>query len=146
MAWPSSSPGAACAIVSIVVPCLAADCRRIETVSVRWHSCRRDRGSRTGLVFSGGVRLRGEPGGEVSVAHYPDSNGHERMVLAAQFGTLAVEHPLGCRLEPSLINTAGDSIDPDAKRWYVERVNHVGTGDNDVHNLVHRHDHLTIDR
>lgn len=53
--------------------------------------------------------------GEVAVAYDPHRNGHERVVLAAEFGTLTVEHPYARRLEPSLIDAARNCIDLDVE-------------------------------
>ena len=53
--------------------------------------------------------------------------------------------PFAGRLEPGLVEAAGNGVDLDAERRHGEGMDHVGAGDQHVHDLVHRHDHFVVD-
>src|SRR6478752_9642262 len=56
------------------------------------------------------------PGGKSLLAHHADRDRHESVVLAAQFRALAVIDALAVRLEPGLVEAAGNGVDLDAER------------------------------
>src|SRR5436309_1601340 len=53
------------------------------------------------------------PGGKSLLAHHTDRDRHESMVLAAKFRALAVIDALARRLEPALVEAAGNGVDLD---------------------------------
>ena len=68
------------------------------------------------------------------------------MAVAAQFGALSVIDALDVGLEPGLVEAARDRVDLDAEGRHGEGMQHVGGGHLDLHDLVHRNDHLVVDR
>src|SRR5579862_411653 len=125
MACPLSSwPCSACAIVSITSSFVsrrpAKSLRNAVLRSSLYPVIRRDHARRrAGLAGELLLRLR-RPGGEIGIVHHPDRDRHERMVLAAQLGALAVEYSGRGRLEPRVIDAARHGIDLDAERRHRE--------------------------
>ena len=143
------------------VPVVVAVCRvchRIHCQSLLWRvlvigleivsapARRPPRCVRRSVLVAGRVFLlrRLDPFGEVAVVHDAHRNRHECVVLAAKLGALAVEHSLLRRLEPGVVDAAGNGVDLDAERWHREGMDHVGAGHQHVDDLVHRHDQLAI--
>ncbi len=103
-------------------------------------------GGRHGVVAGVFLLRILDPGGESLLAHHPHRDRHEGVILAAQLRALAVIDALVRGLEPGLVDAARDRVDLDAERRHGERMDHVRAGGEDAHDLVHRHDHLVVDR
>ena len=87
-----------------------------------------------------GLRLLG-PGVIIGLLHHHHLDRHERMVLAAEFRALAVEHACPRGLEPVLVEAARNGVDLHAEgRDRPGMDDAVGIGrDDQLHRLVDRH-------
>src|SRR5712691_4039157 len=95
-----------------ICPCPAR--RHIPPVGVTRPSvARREIGGR-GHFVAGVFLLRlFHPRRERLLAYDPDRNRHEGVILPAQFGALSVIDTSARRLEPSLVDAAGNGVDLD---------------------------------
>src|ERR1700760_2788778 len=89
------------------------------------HICSRHISSRSiGAARRTGVFLLGvlDPGGKLLVAHDAHRDRHVGVVLAAELGALAIIHADLGRLEPGLVEAAGNGVDLDAEGRHRERM------------------------